>query len=1044
MYFTEKRIKTILDELQKLMYPDHEMIPDYFMRETDSIENGIHENPQSWRIFKKDERWGGIDKHYWFKTKIIIPDRFEGKKVVYEVRTGRENEWDALNPQFIIYVNGELVQGLDVNHREIIISECATPGVEYEISLYAYSGMKDGLVELNTRLAVLDSEIEKLYFDIKVPYEVAILQREDDKNRLDILKYLNNTINMLDLRIPFSEDFYRTLSEADHYLENDFYKNYCGKSEVKALCVGNTHIDVAWLWTLAQTREKAARSFSTVLRLMEQYPEYIFMSSEPQLYEYIKEDHPDIYDGIKKMVKQGNWEGEGAMWLEADCNLSSGESLVRQLLFGKRFFNKEFGTENRILWLPDAFGYSAALPQILKKSGVDYFMTIKISWNEYNKMPYDSFMWRGIDGTEILTHFITTCDYAENLKDHRTTYTGDITPIQIMGAWKRYQQKDMSDEVLVCFGHGDGGGGPTKEMLENARRMEKGIPGCPKVVMSKSVDFFESLEKKSLFNSDFPKWVGELYLEYHRGTYTSMARNKKFNRKSEFLFQDAEWLSSFNTMTDSKQKYPQLQINGGWKTILLNQFHDILPGSSIKEVYEDSRKQYLEVFDSGEEIVNKAIHSIASKIGLKEESIVVFNSLPFDRSDIVKVHSGSGGIEIYDAGKRVPVQYTEDGQVLFYAQDVPSKGYKVYKVMPSAAERPAAEDRNIYISQNELKNRYFDIKLDAEGNFISIYDLENKREVLKKGERGNVLQAFEDKPARFDAWNIDIYYRQKMWEVNEVTDIKVLEAGPVRGCLQIKKKFLNSVIIQNIYIYNDIPRIDFDTTVDWKEKQVLLKAAFPVDIHTEKAVYEIQYGNVERPTHWNTSWDYARFEVCAHKWVDLSEDDYGVSLMNDCKYGHDVKDQVMRLTLIKSGVYPNEYADQEVHKFVYCLYPHCGDWKCAGTVQQAYKLNCPMYSTIMSPQDGELPTAMSLIKINCENVIAEVVKKAEDSDDWIVRLYECYNRRSNVRVKLVKELAKVAECDLMENEITEIKHDNDHFDFEIKPYEIKTFKFRLK
>ena len=386
-----------------------------------------------------------------------------------------------------------------------------------------------GLVELKANIATLDREVENIYYNIKVPLEIAVLLDDNDKKRVDILNFLNEAVNILDLRKPFSVCFTNSVKDSNNFLQEKFYNKYCGCDEVIATCVGHTHIDVAWLWTLSQTREKTARSFSTVLKLMEQYPEYIFMSSQPQLYKFVKEDYPEVYEKIKERIKEGRWEPEGAMWVEADCNLSSGESLVRQILFGTRFFEKEFGVKNKILWLPDVFGYSAALPQILKKSGIDYFMTTKISWNEYNKIPYDTFMWKGMDGTEILTHFITTSDYQNPIKSHFTTYNGDLKPIEVMGSWQRYQQKDINNDVLISFGHGDGGGGVTKEMLEKARRMEKGIPGCPKVKIGKSLDYFIDLENKVSNNKRLPKWTGEMYLEYHRGTYTSMARNKKYN-----------------------------------------------------------------------------------------------------------------------------------------------------------------------------------------------------------------------------------------------------------------------------------------------------------------------------------------------------------------------------------------------------------------------------------------------------------------------------------------------------------------------------------
>ncbi len=1072
MFFYVERIRRILYELQGYIHSDRRSITQCKMKPGPYKGCDIDFNDsEGWAEFKPGDRWGEIDKTFLFNINVKIPKEFDGKTVAFQVKTGREGGWDALNPQFIIYVNGNFVQGLDVNHREIILSEKAAAGDVYNILLHAYFGMNEGLVELNTEISILNSQVENLYYNLKVPYDVAILLEKEDKRRIDIISFLNETINILDLRKPFSSGFYESIQKANQFMGKEFYGKYCGHEDVIATCVGHTHIDVAWLWTLAQTREKTVRSFSTVLALMEQYPEYIFMSSQPQLYKFIKEDYPQIYNKIKEKIREGRWEPEGTMWVEADCNISSGESLVRQVLFGTRFFEREFGIKNKILWLPDVFGYSAALPQILKKSGIDYFMTTKISWNEYNKIPYDTFTWRGMDGTEILTHFITTRDRNFTLNPHITTYNGNLIPSQIIGAWERYQQKNLNNDVLISFGYGDGGGGPTKEMLENARRMAKGIPGCPKVKIGNSLDYFEKLEKTLAGNKRLPKWVGELYLEYHRGTYTSMARNKKFNRKCEFLYQDAETLSVVSKYAAGGTEYPQEKINKGWEIILLNQFHDILPGSSIKEVYEDSTKQYIAITKDGKNLINNAIGNITSNINLKATSVVVFNQLSFERSDFVEFELPDEykNVEIIDScGSILPSQLitkcsgdnTSDGsrilnKVLFFAENVPSKGYKAFEIRPVDDREKALSNCNVYgNSQGKyynsstedihiLSNKYFDIKFDEDYNIISIFDKANCREVIKEGEKANVLQAFEDKPHNYDAWDINIYYQEKMWEVNDIQNAEIVENGPVRTTMKLTRKFLDSIIEQYIYIYNQIPRIDFSTRVDWKEKQILLKAAFPVDVHCDKATFEIQYGNVERPTHQNTSWDLARFETVAHKWVDVSEDEYGVSLLNDSKYGHDIKDNVMRMSLIKSPTYPNVDADREIHKFTYSLYPHAGNWKKANTVQMAYSLNCPMYSIVEGANTGKLPEELSLVKVDKENVVIEVIKKAEDSDDIIVRIYECYNRRTKATLSLFKDISDVWECDLMENNIERVSSAGNKFKFVIKPYEIKTFKIHI-
>jgi alpha-mannosidase len=988
-------------------------------------------NTEDWKTFERTDRWGGRDKYFCFATQVTIPEEFKGETIVYNVRTGREADWDAVNPQFLVYVNGEIKQGFDVNHRRVTLTYNAVPGDVYSIILYAFSGMKEGLAELTSDISILNRNVERLYFDIKVPYDSALLLNKDDKDRIDLINGLNDAINMLDLRKPFSDEFNDSVDKTIHYLQNNIYDLKNANKKFTAYCVGHTHIDVAWLWTLTQTREKAIRSFSTVLSLMDQYPDYIFMSTQPQLYKFIKEDYPEVYEKIRKRVKQGRWEPEGAMWIEPDCNLISGESFVRQIMFGSRFFEKEFGVKNTIVWLPDVFGFSGAMPQILKKSGIECFMTTKLKWNETNLFPYDTFMWKGIDGSEILTYFTI----------HHGAFLG---PQCVNEVWSTHKQKGLNREVLVPFGYGDGGGGATNEMLENGERLKKGVAGCPKIEMAGMKDFVASLKSSVKGNKKLPKWVGELYFELHRGTYTSIAKNKRYNRKTEFLLQDVE-LMSVMAKDLAGLAYQQDEINGCWETVLLNQFHDILPGSSIKEVYEESQQQYQAVTHTGNEILKDSVKAVVKNIDLKESSIVVFNQLSFIRNDVVQfdIPRGWSGVEINDHARLCPSQATEDGKVLFYAENVPAKGFKVFTIR----QTPQVANQNTDILNSgvcELDNRFFNIKFDKNGNMESIYDKSNSRDVLKPGETGNVLQAFEDLPYANDAWDIAIYYQEKMWEINDIVSIETIEKGPVRSTVRIKRKFLDSEIVQDIYLYNDVQRIDFVSRVDWKEKGILLKAAFPVDLHADKATYDIQFGNIERATHWNTSWDYSKFEVCAHKWADVSEDGYGVSLINDCKYGYDIKDGLMRITLLKSAFWPHTEADREKHEFTYSLYPHAGDWRVGGTVPMSYNLNCPMYATVEEAHSGSMSGEYSLISLDCENVIVDTIKKAEDSEDIIVRLFECYNRRSKVRASMHKVIERLAECDLMENE-TEVRHcEGSSFEFEIRPYEIRTFKLRLK
>lgn len=1042
MYYLLERIDKICGELSKYIYRDTVAIDNYQYAEGKyhNLEVIKNQDPSIFKPFKTGDLWGGRDCHGWFKTSVTVPESFHGKTIALHFQTFEEG-WDATNPQFMLYVNGEMIQGLDINHRECILSHQAQAGTTYEIDLHAYAGMlADKKATLHGKLVVVDELARKVYWDIKVPIEACKELDKEDKNRIDMIMVLNEAVNLIDLRKPKSKLYDESLVKAEAYLKEEFYDKLCGHRDVTATCVGHTHIDVAWLWTVAQTREKVARSFSTVLKLMEEYPEYVFMSSQPQLYDFLKKDYPEIYAKVKEKVKEGVWEPEGAMWLESDCNVTSGESLVRQIMHGKRFFKEEFGVDNKILWLPDVFGYSAALPQILKKSDVEYFMTTKIAWNQFNKIPYDTFMWQGIDGSEVLTHFITTTGPGQDRESHFTTYNGHIQPDTIIGSWRRYQNKNINDDVLVSFGWGDGGGGATLEMLENGRRLAQGIPGVPRVQIGTSLDYFKRLDEKVSGHPKLPRWVGELYLEYHRGTYTSMARNKRDNRVCENLYTAAE---KINTVAMALgEKYPADSIRNSWETILLNQFHDIIPGSSIKEVYDVTEVEYKALIDNAHTLIDQGLKSVTQKINLKDMSVVVWNTLGFERSDIVIFdlpQVGDVNAVALEDGTLLPIQKLSDGKGIFFAPKVPANGYKAFRLVADHVESEVVD-----MSQSGGENPFYKMTLDAQGEITSLIHKETGRELVTKGQTANRLKVFENKPMCFDNWDIDIYYKEKMWPMMDVVRMEVIEVGPVRSTLEIERNFLDSKLIQKIHMYRDIERIDFETYADWKENDVVLKTEFPVDIHAEEATYEIQYGNVKRPTHTNTSWDVARFEVCGHKWADVSEDSFGVSLLNDSKYGHDIHNGVMGLTLIKSNGDPYPEADKEEHYFTYSIYGHEGDWKVAKTAEKAYSLNTKLFAITEKAHRGTMEAEMSFVKVNRNNVMIEVIKKAEDSEETIVRVYEFHNGRTKATLTFDREIELVKECNLLERDLEDLKADGKEVHFEIKPYEIKTLKIKFK
>lgn len=1029
MRFIEDRISVICNELKELAFVKKEPVKGVVYKK--GLYFYPHEADQSaepWEEFdSKTMHWYGPDEHYWFRAEYTVPKSMDGKTLYLKVAT-QVDHWDyAKNPQFLLFVNGQMTQGMDLNHQTVMLERCAKEGETYTIDLQGYTGVMFAELTFTMETVEVDETINEIYYDIVVPLQGFSRMQEDDKVRKDLRTILNNTVNLLDLRTPYSEEFYQSIEEAHNYIQKALYEDMSGYEDVIASCIGHTHIDVAWLWTVAQTREKVARSFSTVLKYMDEYPEYKFMSSQPALYQFLKERYPETYEKIKERVKEGRWEPEGGMWVEADCNLTSGESLVRQFLYGKKFFKDEFGIDSRILWLPDVFGYSGALPQIMKKSGIKYFMTTKLAWNQINKVPYDTMMWRGIDGSEIFTHLITTLGVGQSEADFFTTYNGMLHPDAILGGWHRYQNKDINNDILIAFGYGDGGGGPTREMLETSKRMEKGIRGIPKVRQEFAGNYFEELEERVEGNKSLPVWEGELYFEYHRGTYTSMGRNKRSNRRCEQLLMDAELLEVL-TGTSEKEEMDKI-----WRTVLLNQFHDILPGSSIAEVYEVTKKEYAE-------IESRLAEMIAEKLNLLmdggQDKISVFNTLGFDRNDVVSLGDCHAAALTDESGKIYPVQETAQGAVA-YITDIPAKGGKTLQLLDTVKE----EASRIQITENGIETPFYRISIDENGLFTSIYDKECDREVLKAGEKGNLLRMYEDKPMHYDCWDIDMYYSEKYWDAEKADKIQWIEEGPVRATLEIQRTISNSVIKQEIHFYADSRRIDFSTWVDWKEHQHLLKVHFPVNIHSDEATFEVQFGNLKRKIHGNTSWDEARFESCGQKWMDISEGHYGVSLLNDCKYGYSAKDSNIALTLIKSGIDPNKTADQEEHVFTYALYPHKEMWSAAGTVQEAYKLNQPAYAT-----KGELKnTGKSFISTDKDNIIIETVKPAENGDGIIVRLYDCENSLTKATLTFAEGmLESVEECNLMEEKEADIEACGNSFTVSVKPYEIKTYRVRLK
>ncbi|MBQ8954168.1 MAG: alpha-mannosidase [Clostridia bacterium] len=990
-----------------------------------------------WTPFKNGDFWGADGEWWDFRFKVTVPEDFTDR-VKLRVRTGCERGWDATNPQFVARVNGRVEQALDTNHTTLLLQNEAHPGETFDILLNGYAAggraVREFLV-LDVWLEDVNSGLEQLIYDLDVPLQAVMLMEAGARERETTLETLARAVDLLDLREPHSAAFDAAVQEARAYLKREYYDRRAALPPVAvAECVGHTHIDVAWLWDIDQTRHKAVRSFATVLKLMEQYPEYRFMSSQPVLYKFVKEDEPELFERIREAVNRGQWEPEGGMWLEADCNLTGGESLVRQFMHGQEFFMKEFGRESRILWLPDVFGYSAALPQIMKLAGVRYFMTTKLSWSEFNTNPYDTFTWKGIDGSEVLTHFSSGRDFVKPGTDPNdaryTTYNAFINPRQIRGGWQRFQQRDIDDHILISYGFGDGGGGPTVEMLENQRRMATPLPETPVTRQSHALPFFQALEARMAKEKRLPKWYGELYLEYHRGTYTAMARNKRYNRKIELLLRDVELWRAMAARCGLP--YPAEELHDIWENALTLQFHDILPGSSIKKVYDDSKAVYERLFPRAEALKAEALDALAQRA---EGDVKLFNSLSFDRDDVVwfdapedvtALRGGDGGL--------YPVQHACGRAAAFV------KGLRAMSMTPFWFVREPVEAEPLTVSPKGFDTPFLHGEFDEAMRVKSLVEKKSGREIAKAGQSLNRLVCYENKPHNYDAWDVNIYYSRRFWEIDRPSHVEVIERGPVLAKIRVIYPYMKSTIAQDIVIYRDLPRIDFETTVDWREKQYLLKAHFPVDVFYNEATFDIQYGNVKRATHKNTSWDAARFEVCAHKWIDVAEEGFGMSLLNDCKYGHSVDENGMALTLLKSSVEPNPDADQEIHRFTYSLMPHEGGWREEGTVDQAYALNVSV-SAVATAGEGEAPAPF--VKADRPNLVIEAVKAANDGDGLIVRVYENFGRReAKARLSAGFPIQAAEIYDLLERRLEDAVLEDDAIAFSMHPYEIKTFRIR--
>jgi alpha-mannosidase len=992
-----------------------------------------------WQVITPPVYWGKWNTNFTMRTKFTIPAGWNKLgQVAMEFNLGYvQSGLDFCHPETLLYIDGKPFAAADRYHNTVYLPEQCCDGREHLLAMHVYAG-KWGyfdnapdfkLFMENCSIVVIDKPSKDLLAAVRVRLESAETLPAESVARGRIIEAVDKAFKVLNTCMPLGESFYATVPNAYKVLKDELKK--AGPSlDVNITAIGHSHIDVAWLWRLEQTRRKCGRTFHTVLALMNEFDDYIFTQSQPQLYDYIKQDYPQLFADIQKKVAKGKWEILGGMWVEADCNLSGAESLARQFLLGRTFFAEHFGkgVESPVFWLPDVFGYCANLPQLIKLAGMKYFFTIKLSWNQYNKMPFDSFWWQGLDGTKVLTHFGTTISSAE---ENRVTYNGMASPEQIYSTWATCSQKENHSELMTCFGYGDGGGGPTREMLENIREMAD-FPDMPKVKHGKAIDFFRKLEKVS--GSTLPVWNGELYLEFHRGTYTTQSRNKRANRKSEFGLHDAEFLCSLAELLNPDFKYPCDKFEQAWKLVCLNQFHDIIPGSSVADVYVDSLKQYEQIEKIIKDSSTKALTKLSKNIG---GDIIIVNPTSFERNDLavcdfeIEPNQQLQTVE----GQHVQIQKTEKGLII----DTPVIDAYSAVALKVVNKKDVIGDRGLKVNKNLLENSFVRVEFNSDGDIVSFYDKTNRREIIPQGNVANQMLAFEDRPLSWDAWDIDIFYDDKVFISEPAQSINITETGPLKATLEIKRKILNSSYTQRISLAYNSPRLDIETEIDWQERCVLLKAAFPVEILSSYATYEIQWGTIKKPTHRNTSWDWARFENCAQKWVDLSESDYGVSLLNNCKYGHDIKDNIIRVTLLRSSTMPDPQADRGIHKFTYSLMSHSGPVGCE-TIKAAYSLNDPFIAWKNSIAPNKAQNLKSMFKVDRESVVIETVKKAQDGDGFIVRMYESLGGRGVVDIAASFDIKSCFETDLIEENKKQLTADNNQIKFNIKPFQILTLR----
>lgn len=967
---------------------------------------------------KIGDKWGALFDSAWFNFTGAVPTEAAGQHVVLLLDVNGEMavfDENGVPVRGLTPVGSEFDYSLGKPGKWVLEFADAAAGGEV-VDVWADAGCNDlfgrlvgnGTVK-QASVAICRDEVRALYYDFEVLLDFLKVLPEDSPRYHQVLTGLTDAVYAIYEGVP------EAAAEARAILK-PLLAQQGGDPSLKISAVGHAHMDLAWLWPIRETQRKGARTFSTAIELMDRYPDYIFGASQPQYFQWMKQLYPELYAKIKAKVAEGRLEPQGAMWVEADTNVSGGEALVRQVLQGKRFFMEEFGVDIKYLWLPDVFGYSAAVPQILKKAGVEIFSTQKLSWSLINTFPHHSFYWQGLDGSTVLTHMLP-----------EETYNGPAAPRSVRRIETNYKDKGVSHHALMVFGIGDGGGGPGSEHLERLERIQN-LAGLSPVKQESAADFFEAWRKEA---DRFPTWVGELYLERHEGTLTTEARNKWYNRKMELGLRDLEW-SAVAAGILAGADYPAERLKEIWQEVLLYQFHDILPGSSIKRVYDESLVRYAAMYDEVQTLTAALDAQVAKNVdtaGLTAP-VALVNSLSWPREEWINAN-----------GEWVKAE-------------VPPMGYAVVDTATPAAVPPVLQ-----ASTSVLENDLLRVAFGTDGSIVSVFDKRLGREVLPQGESANRFSVFTD-PG--DAWDFPMDYAEQAPRRMELVAAEAFVDGP-RAVVKQTYRLGYSELVQEIVLTAGSERLDFVTKLHWREIRSMLRTQFPVAVHAEDATYEIQFGHLRRPTHRNTTWDLAKDEVAAHKWVDVSQRDFGVALLNDSKYGHKIKNAgpgaypVIDLNLLRSAPYPGTnyaleqafapgeshdgYTDQADHVFTYAFYPHAGNFVDSGVIQAAYALNVPLRVVpVAAGTAGSAPKTLSLLQLDTTAVVIEAVKQAEDDGDIVIRLYEATGATVDARLTFEMPVATVAESDLMETPLRALDLVDGGVTLTFGPFEIKTLR----